>query len=1561
MKVVLRRMLLPALAMLALVAMLAFVFLLSSRASATCIVPPTGDWNIQSGDICINSGIILRSGDVHIQNGGKLNLTGGTLRMDSTYPGEFLIEVQGGGTFDINSGANITAGDPRYNYKFLVRSGATLYVDHSTVSHVGFDAVSDDDLGLRVETNSVTITHSTFKESFTGLYIKGVSPKVTNSTFQYNHFGVLCTGGSGLGFYDNKVLFNSVGLSCTDSKPDIAKNLFSGNDEEGIYLLRSDAKIFGNRINSNLYGIGAIHSSPKITHNNISFNTDGIRAFFGSPTITDNELWVDNRSSMYLVHTAGSVSNNKVSGDPSGYPLVFYGIFLQQSTTSVTNNTLLNISVYALWIDGGSKVHVYDNHVLYISGTGIQIINSWVDLRNNEIKNNYYGMYLSSVSGTVKGNTIYNNTYGIDIYASNASLDIEANTFTKNTKLGLVMEESSVLVRGNTFDANPVSISSNRSTPRVLGNTIKDSQKGVEIAGYSVLYFANNTVLGGNYTVYSIKSRSALYNNTISNSWNYSVYLCKNSYSLMVGNRLSGESKGVYILDSDADIYDNDIKDARVGIYAELSNIKMVNNTFHDNDIGFMATSSTVSMEGGSIHDESTYAVFVMRVELTMKDVYITGASDGVHVSDPSTVLLTNVTITEGKTGLSAAFGAKVHLDSSRITHMSGDGLYLVDVPITITNSMVAYTKNGIRAYGSSISATDTYFGQAETGILVDDIGSGLPKTIILSECSITGANYSGIKAFDAEITIKNSVVSQNKNGMLLQNGSLTMTDSHILENTDMGVRVNSTKVIVRDTQFIGNMDGLFDLGDSIIDLFDCNMSSNEVFGLYSDDSTLYSNITITRRVIMQDNTLMVRGHVFVLEDGHLLLLRAPLELYSVIAGEAGVVVQKGGSFEMVEALIYAYLPDQGYTFLAEENSGLTMVNSTVRNCGIGVIPMEDGFVIKTRYAKLHDVRFDNNSVGLYVLGTVFNGTGLRFTNNKIGVLAQTSDLYLINCSFSGSKEKDIVITHSTVKVLNSQVAFTKVELKDTWSLFQVLWYLHVSVTWNDGQPDLGAQISVTDKALKVLTAKTDNQGYAMWLIVREYQQEGPSPGGYYAFSPLTFNATDLGITVIKTQYISATTTVELVLIDKTPPTVVILAPVNGSIAYTNNLMVLGTATDDASGPIDVELSVDGTSWVPASGSSSWSATLGITQGAHMILVRAKDAHNNIGLSSINIEIDLTSPSLVVYSPQDGAVTNQSLIHVSGRVHVGSGVIIDGQTVTVSLNGTFDKAVLLVEGPNVIHIKVLKGLETINANMTVVLDTRPPQIFLKHPTKGAILNVTFVTITVYSDEEASFYLAGQSVQAFGGEANLGLTLAEGSNKVHVKAIDKAGNVNETDYTVIIDITRPQLTIESPKAPVFSTTKGTLQVLGKTEPGATLTVDGKPMTTQLGGQFTFKQKLKLGKNEIHIVSVDKAGNRNEIVLLVKRTQSVDMVRYYLALIVGVIAVVVADVSVFLYFSRYYRPPGSVKAGPDKGPTDEDRSSEVEENERKRPRQPSVEPPVAGETEFEEVSFEELPPD
>ena len=162
---------------------LLLVVLLTGTASAVCVYPGSGDWTINNGETCTVStpvppATIDVSGNLVVQTGGNLTLNGVTLRMDGASDGQRRIDIQNGGAFNAINGANITSVSTNIEYKFLVRPGASVTIDRSTVTECGFDATSDENIGMRVESDSVDISRSTFVDNFAGVYVKGSSPTI---------------------------------------------------------------------------------------------------------------------------------------------------------------------------------------------------------------------------------------------------------------------------------------------------------------------------------------------------------------------------------------------------------------------------------------------------------------------------------------------------------------------------------------------------------------------------------------------------------------------------------------------------------------------------------------------------------------------------------------------------------------------------------------------------------------------------------------------------------------------------------------------------------------------------------------------------------------------------------------------------------------------------------------------------------------------------------------------------------------------------------------------------------------------------------------------------------------------------------------------------------------------------------------------------------------------------------------------------------------------------------------------------------------------------------------
>jgi fibronectin type 3 domain-containing protein len=104
---------------------------------------------------------------------------------------------------------------------------------------------------------------------------------------------------------------------------------------------------------------------------------------------------------------------------------------------------------------------------------------------------------------------------------------------------------------------------------------------------------------------------------------------------------------------------------------------------------------------------------------------------------------------------------------------------------------------------------------------------------------------------------------------------------------------------------------------------------------------------------------------------------------------------------------------------------------------------------------------------------------------------------------------------------------------------------------------------------------------------------------------------------------------------DTTPPTVAITQPATGSQHAPGNVLVTGTASDNAggSGVRDVRVRIDSGTYVLATpGSpgnwSTWSISLSITAvGSHTITARVRDIANNFSSAVINITITSTPTS----------------------------------------------------------------------------------------------------------------------------------------------------------------------------------------------------------------------------------------------------------------------------------------------------------------------------------------------
>ncbi len=117
----------------------------------------------------------------------------------------------------------------------------------------------------------------------------------------------------------------------------------------------------------------------------------------------------------------------------------------------------------------------------------------------------------------------------------------------------------------------------------------------------------------------------------------------------------------------------------------------------------------------------------------------------------------------------------------------------------------------------------------------------------------------------------------------------------------------------------------------------------------------------------------------------------------------------------------------------------------------------------------------------------------------------------------------------------------------------------------------------------------------------------------------------------------------------------------------------------------------------------------------------------------------------------------------------------------------------------------------------------------------------------------------------------GIATSELAQNLYIIAIDESGNESKpsTSYEFVKDITPPEFEITNPKAnEVFRSTGRTYTVVGKTEPGITITINEQFALVQPSGDFSANIRLDEGNNKLKIKATDKAGNEKEEELTMK---------------------------------------------------------------------------------------------
>lgn len=209
-----------------------------------------------------------------------------------------------------------------------------------------------------------------------------------------------------------------------------------------------------------------------------------------------------------------------------------------------------------------------------------------------------------------------------------------------------------------------------------------------------------------------------------------------------------------------------------------------------------------------------------------------------------------------------------------------------------------------------------------------------------------------------------------------------------------------------------------------------------------------------------------------------------------------------------------------------------------------------------------------------------------------------------------------------------------------------------------------------------------------------------------------------------------------LVVKELIKPVIKLVSPSSGAYVTSNKQPVVFEVTDEAGGSgvnlSAVQLKIDNTVYKAGStGMVSAAITNGyrftytpqtaMTDGKHTITLNASDNDGNAAATvTSTFTVDTVPPSLTISSPVQNLITNKAALTIAGITNDDSSspitltIVLNGTdqgTVEVGSDGSFTKAVTLVEGTNSIVVKAKDGAgQTSSITLSVKLDTTVPKI-----------------------------------------------------------------------------------------------------------------------------------------------------------------------------------------------------------------------------------------------------------
>jgi hypothetical protein len=256
-----------------------------------------------------------------------------------------------------------------------------------------------------------------------------------------------------------------------------------------------------------------------------------------------------------------------------------------------------------------------------------------------------------------------------------------------------------------------------------------------------------------------------------------------------------------------------------------------------------------------------------------------------------------------------------------------------------------------------------------------------------------------------------------------------------------------------------------------------------------------------------------------------------------------------------------------------------------------------------------------------------------------------------------------------------------------------------------------------------------------------------------------------------------------LVRLDSRPPALDVIWPPEGLRTNIPMVAVNGTMEPGCT------VTVNGRPLVLSGEEGTFRTAVALPRETNLVVVDAADFAGNHNVTARTVVLDTRPPALEIESPPEGLVTNRPETILSGVTEGGAILSVNGDFSLVpgepGQPAEFALPLRLPEGPNTIFISVTDGAGNLNfSTRHVVVDTLPPALSISAPADGH--RTTRSTLFIIGETEPGVVLTINSRAVPVGQTgsfSLEVKLASGPNRFTARAVDEAGNSNETAVDV----------------------------------------------------------------------------------------------------------------------------------------------------------------------------------